>query len=145
MNIRAHETRESPWQICQGSWEAVWGPYPKPNSFTYTMFLPRPKSLRSVIRYHQIDDVVHQYFNTRMDAKQGRSQLDNWGGGGLIFIYSGSAQLISFEINCFYGLWTRIYEYQPPQLSSWLRPWCQVIYGLNQMLKSVFENFFNWY
>ena len=34
--------------------------------------------------------------------------------GGLIFIYSGSAQLVSFEINCFYGLWTRIYEYQPP-------------------------------
>ena len=33
---------------------------------------------------------------------QGCSQLDNW--GGLIFIYSGSAQLISFEINCFYGL-----------------------------------------
>ena len=35
--------------------------------------------------------------------RQGRSKLDNWG-GGLIFIYSGSAQLISFEINCFYGL-----------------------------------------
>ena len=34
---------------------------------------------------------------------QGCSQLDNWG-GGMIFIYSGSAQLISFEINCFYGL-----------------------------------------
>ena len=33
---------------------------------------------------------------------QGRSQLDNW--GGMIFIYSGSAQLISIEINCFYGL-----------------------------------------
>ena len=26
------------------------------------------------------------------------------GGGELIFIYSGSAQLISFEINCFYVL-----------------------------------------
>ena len=25
-------------------------------------------------------------------------------GGGLLFIYSGSAQLIAFEINCFYGL-----------------------------------------
>ena len=34
---------------------------------------------------------------------QGRSKLDNWG-GGLIFIYSGSAQLISFETNCFYGV-----------------------------------------
>ena len=36
------------------------------------------------------------------------------GGGGLIFIYLRSAQLISFEIDCFYGVWTRIYEYQPP-------------------------------
>ena len=26
------------------------------------------------------------------------------GGGGLIFIYSDSAQLISFQINCFYGV-----------------------------------------
>ena len=26
------------------------------------------------------------------------------GGGGLIFIYSCSAQLISFEIDCFYGV-----------------------------------------
>ena len=43
---------------------------------------------------------------------QGRSKLDNW--GGMIFIYSYSAQLISFEIDCFYGVWTRIYEYQPP-------------------------------
>ena len=36
---------------------------------------------------------------------QGRNKLDNWGGGGgLIFIYSGSGQLISFEIDCFYGV-----------------------------------------
>ena len=36
---------------------------------------------------------------------QGRSKLDNWGGGGgLIFIYLCSAQLISFEIDCFYGV-----------------------------------------
>jgi hypothetical protein len=34
-------------------------------------------------------------------------------GGGQIFIYSCSAQLISFEIDCFYSLWTRIYEYLP--------------------------------
>ena len=34
---------------------------------------------------------------------QVRSKLDNWG-GGLIFIYSCSAQLISFEIDCFYGV-----------------------------------------
>ena len=40
-------------------------------------------------------------------------------GGGHIFIYSCSAQLLSFEIDCFYGLRTRIYEYvPPPQLSS---------------------------
>ncbi len=37
--------------------------------------------------------------------RQWRSQLDKWGGGGGgIFIYSCSAQLISFEIDCFYGL-----------------------------------------
>ena len=37
---------------------------------------------------------------------QWRSQLDKWGGGGGgdIFIYSCSALLISFEIDCFYGL-----------------------------------------
>ena len=36
---------------------------------------------------------------------QASNQLDNWGGGGgHIFIYSCSAQLVSFEINCFYGL-----------------------------------------
>ena len=50
--------------------------------------------------------------------------------GGLIFIYLRSAQLIYFEIDCFYGLWTRIYEYQPPppppQLSSLLWPWFPV-------------------
>ena len=34
--------------------------------------------------------------------------------GGHIFIYSCSAQLVSFEIDCFYGLRTRIYEYVPP-------------------------------
>ena len=33
--------------------------------------------------------------------------------GGQIFIYSCSAQLISFEIDCFYGLVTRICEYLP--------------------------------
>ena len=35
-------------------------------------------------------------------------------GGGHIFIHSCSAQLVSFEIDCFYGLRTRIYEYMPP-------------------------------
>ena len=33
---------------------------------------------------------------------------------GDIFIYSYFAQLISFEICCFYGLWTWIHEYVPP-------------------------------
>ena len=33
--------------------------------------------------------------------------------GGQIFIHSCSAQLISFEMDCFYGLLTRIYEYLP--------------------------------
>ena len=28
-------------------------------------------------------------------------------------MYSGFAQLISFEIDCFYGALTRIYEYEP--------------------------------
>jgi hypothetical protein len=44
---------------------------------------------------------------------QRRRNIDNWG-GGQIFIYSCSAQLISFEIDCFNSLWTRIYEYLPP-------------------------------
>ena len=35
---------------------------------------------------------------------QWRRQLDNWGGGGRIFISSFSALLTSFEIDCFYGL-----------------------------------------
>jgi hypothetical protein len=34
---------------------------------------------------------------------QRRRNIDNWG-GGQIFIYSCSAQLISFEIDCFYSL-----------------------------------------
>jgi hypothetical protein len=55
---------------------------------------------------------------------QWHGQLDNWGGGGDIFIYLCSALLISFEIDCFYGLWIQIYEYVlPPHLSSWLRHW----------------------
>ena len=40
-----------------------------------------------------------------ISALQGRSKIDNWWrGGGLICIYSCSAQLISFEIDCFYGV-----------------------------------------
>ena len=33
---------------------------------------------------------------------------------GLVFKYSCSALLISFEIDCFQGLWTRVNEYEPP-------------------------------
>ena len=38
------------------------------------------------------------------------------GGRGYICIYSCSAQLVSFEIDCFYGLRTRIYEYVLPPI-----------------------------
>ena len=46
------------------------------------------------------------------------------GGGGHIFMYSCCASLISFEIDCFYSLWTRVYEYVPPspQLSIFCGP-----------------------
>ena len=50
---------------------------------------------------------------------QWRRQLDNW--GGRIFISSCSPLLTYFEIDCFYGLSTQIYEYSLPQLSSWRR------------------------
>ena len=39
------------------------------------------------------------------------------GGGGHIFMYSCSAQLVSLDIDCFL-LRTRMYEYVPAQLSS---------------------------
>ena len=54
---------------------------------------------------------------------QGCRKVDNWGGGGQIFIYSCSASFISFESDCFYSLWTWIYEYLPSQLSTFQRPW----------------------
>jgi hypothetical protein len=41
-------------------------------------------------------------------------------GGVCIFVYSCSARRISFESDCFYGMWTWIYEYTPsppPRLS----------------------------
>ena len=43
------------------------------------------------------------YIQIIMFTDQWRSKLNNWGGGH-IFIYSCSAQLISFEIDCFHGL-----------------------------------------
>ena len=66
--------------------------------------------------------------------------------GGLIFIYSGSAQLISFEINCFYGLRTRIFEYQLFQLSSLLRPWISILhFSLSECGHSVYNKQTNCY
>ena len=51
---------------------------------------------------------------------QGRSKLDNWGGGWPIFIYSCSTISISFELDWFVNM--NIYEYELPLLSSLLRP-----------------------
>jgi hypothetical protein len=48
----------------------------------------------------------------KRDKNPGLRGCDNW--GGQIFTYSCSAQLISFEIDFFYSLWTWIYEYLPP-------------------------------
>ena len=91
-----------------------------------------------IYNLQQVCDVSDRVF-------QDRSKLDNW---GVIFKYSCSAQLISFEIDCFYGMGTRIYEYQPPppQISSLLRHWimcCVVtlmrfptIYFINRMFDS---------
>jgi hypothetical protein len=59
-------------------------------------------------------------------SRQRRRNIDNWG-GGQIFIYSCSAQLISFETDCFYSLRTRIYEYLPPQLSIFRRLWFETL------------------
>ena len=47
------------------------------------------------------------------------SIIGGGGGGGAIFIYSCSALLISFEIYCFYGLWTLTHEYCPPLPNYW--------------------------
>jgi hypothetical protein len=51
-------------------------------------------ALRNIIAFNH-------HICAQMD--QCRSQNDNWGGRH-IFIYSCSALLISFEINCFYGM-----------------------------------------
>jgi hypothetical protein len=37
---------------------------------------------------------------------QGRDYIDAIIGGGCVFIYLCSAQRISFESDCFYGMWT---------------------------------------
>ena len=59
-----------------------------------------------------ICDTKWQNFQ-KMNSLGGR-QLDNWGGPHIhIFVV---AEFISFEIKCFYGLWTRMYEYVPPPI-----------------------------
>jgi hypothetical protein len=63
---------------------------------------------------------------------QCRSKLDNW---GLIFIYSYSALLISFEIDCFYGLWTRIYEHE----SSLDTALCWMALNVRQQVSKLFN------
>ena len=51
-----------------------------------------------------------------------RPIMGGGGGGGGIFIYLCFARRISFESDCFYGMWTWIYEYTPPPPLSHLRP-----------------------
>jgi hypothetical protein len=50
----------------------------------------------------------------------------NWGGGGIL-IYSCSARLTSFESDCFYGMWTWIYEFisSLPQFLLFSAGWFQ--------------------
>ena len=55
---------------------------------------------------------THMKMSIRLFKGGGRPLIG--GGGGLVFIYSCSALLIPFEIDCFYALLTRIYEYEPP-------------------------------
>ena len=59
------------------------------------------------------------------NKRQGRRKIDNWGGGGLIFIYSCSASLISFEIDdCSVTVCEHKYMNisPPPQLSIFRHP-----------------------
>ena len=42
--------------------------------------------------------------HSRSNVCQPRAVASSIIGGGVIFIYSCSAQLISFEIDCFYGV-----------------------------------------
>ena len=55
---------------------------------------------------------------------QERRKVDNWGGGGLIFIYSCSASFISFESDCFYSLHlnTNIWISAPPLIIDFPPP-----------------------
>ena len=54
------------------------------------------------LHFHERLELTWHSKEVLVNGGQWRSQLDNWGGD--IFIYSCSALLISFEIDCFYGL-----------------------------------------
>jgi hypothetical protein len=107
-----HCSQEMLWNSCR---KFVW------IKICYSKFEGNLKLINTNVsiwaQQHMVDR--HLYYSQR------RRNIDNWGGGGggQIFIYSCSAQLIYFEIDCFYSLWTRIYEYLPPQLSIFRRLW----------------------
>ena len=84
-------------------------------------YLTQPFIPSLTLRIHSTEQFFHKH-----NTNQGPNKLDNWG-GGLIFIYSSSAQLISFEIDCFYGVPPIV---EPPQLSSLLLP-CKLHNGNN--------------
>ena len=67
--------------------------------FTVIIFGYHAHQNMVLILFHQL--IVYTTFYTR-ETKL--SAITSSIIGGLIFIYSCSAQIISFEINCFYGL-----------------------------------------
>ena len=68
----------------------------------------------------RFENATSDQFCTLLD--QGWRKIHN--GEGLIFIiYSCSASLISFEIDCFYSVWTRLIWIWAPQLSIFRRSW----------------------
>ena len=51
---------------------------------------------------------------------------------------------LDFKVNCFYSLWTRIYEYWPPQLSIFRHPcinrqYSSIIFGFDIFFKYMYE------
>ena len=59
-------------------------------------------------------NVISRYYQRHSGAPE-----DRYLEGGYSCIYSCFAQLISFEIDCFYSLRRRIYEYLPPPLPNY--------------------------
>ena len=54
-----------------------------------------------------------------LDGMQGRRKIDNWGANIHIFVFCTINNFfwnrnLDFKVNCFYSLWTRIYEHCPP-------------------------------